>query len=37
MKVTKEITFDVAHILSYYEGKCANLHGHTYKLQVTLE
>lgn len=37
MKVTKEITFDVAHMLSYYEGKCANLHGHTYKLQVTVE
>ena len=37
MKVTKEITFDVAHMLSYYEGECANLHGHTYKLQVTLE
>lgn len=37
MKVTKEITFDVAHMLSYYEGKCANLHGHTYRLQVTLE
>ena len=37
MKVTKEITFDMAHMLSYYEGKCANLHGHTYKLQVTVE
>lgn len=37
MKVTKEITFDCAHMLSYYDGKCANLHGHTYKLQVTLE
>ena len=37
MKVTKEITFDSAHMLSYYDGKCANLHGHTYKLQVTLE
>ena len=37
MKVTKEITFDVAHMLSYYEGRCANLHGHTYKLQVTLK
>lgn len=37
MKVTKEITFDVAHMLSYYQGKCANLHGHTYKLQVTLK
>lgn len=37
MKVTKEITFDSAHMLSNYEGKCSNLHGHTYKLQVTLE
>ena len=37
MKVTKEITFDSAHMLSYYDGKCANLHGHTYRLQVTLE
>lgn len=37
MKVTKEITFDSAHMLSNYEGKCSNLHGHTYRLQVTLE
>lgn len=37
MKVTKEVTFDSAHMLSNYEGKCANLHGHTYKLQVSVE
>lgn len=37
MKVTKEVTFDSAHMLSNYRGKCSNLHGHTYKLQVTLE
>lgn len=37
MKITKEITFDAAHMLSNYSGKCNNLHGHTYKLQVTLE
>ena len=37
MKITKEITFDSAHMLSNYDGKCNNLHGHTYKLQVTLE
>ena len=37
MKVTKEVTFDAAHMLSNYDGKCHNLHGHTYKLQVTLE
>ena len=37
MKVTKEVTFDSAHMLSNYQGKCANLHGHTYKLQVSVE
>lgn len=37
IKVTKEITFDCAHVLSGYNGACANLHGHTYKLQVTVE
>ena len=37
MKVTREMTFDSAHMLSNYVGRCHNLHGHTYKLQVTLE
>lgn len=36
ISVTKEATFDCAHMLSYYEGPCKNLHGHTYKVQVTL-
>ena len=30
----KEFTFDAAHVLTGHEGLCANLHGHTYKLQV---
>ncbi|EPF11042.1 queuosine biosynthesis protein QueD [Bacillus cereus BAG1O-3] len=30
--VSKEFTFDAAHHLHYYEGKCKNLHGHTYKV-----
>ncbi|WP_301003238.1 6-carboxytetrahydropterin synthase QueD [uncultured Duncaniella sp.] len=34
--VTKEITFDAAHMLSNYDGKCSNLHGHTYRVAVTL-
>ncbi len=34
--VTKEFTFDAAHYLTKYYGKCEHLHGHTYKLQVTL-
>jgi 6-pyruvoyltetrahydropterin/6-carboxytetrahydropterin synthase len=29
--VSKEFTFDAAHHLHEYEGKCKNLHGHTYR------
>ncbi len=35
--VTKEFTFDAAHKLEDgYEGACSRIHGHTYKLQVTV-
>lgn len=34
--VTKEFTFDAAHNLIKYHGKCEKLHGHTYKLLVTV-
>lgn len=34
--VTKEFTFDAAHHLHCYDGKCKNLHGHTYKLIITI-
>lgn len=30
-----EACFDSAHFLSGYEGKCANLHGHRWKIEVT--
>ena len=36
MVISKDIKFDCAHMLSNYEGKCANLHGHTYHGTVTL-
>lgn len=36
MTISKDIKFDCAHMLSNYEGKCANLHGHTYHGTVTL-
>ena len=29
--ISKEFTFDAAHHLHHYEGKCKNLHGHTYR------
>ena len=37
MLITKEFTFDAAHKLINHKGKCKNLHGHTYKLQVTIK
>lgn len=37
MLISKDIKFDCAHMLSGYEGKCANLHGHTYHGTVTIE
>lgn len=30
MIIRRQFQFDAAHMLSQYEGKCANLHGHTY-------
>jgi 6-pyruvoyltetrahydropterin/6-carboxytetrahydropterin synthase len=30
--VSKEFTFDAAHHLHAYDGKCMNLHGHTYRV-----
>ncbi|MBN2781515.1 MAG: 6-carboxytetrahydropterin synthase QueD [Candidatus Marinimicrobia bacterium] len=36
MELTKIFHFDMAHRLSFHEGKCRNLHGHTYRLEVTL-
>lgn len=35
-RVSKEFSFDMAHILDGHDGKCQNLHGHTYKLQVEI-
>jgi len=37
IEITKEFTFDSCHKLLNYIGKCAQLHGHTYKLQVTVK
>lgn len=35
-RATKTFTFDSAHMLSDHVGKCRNLHGHTYTLEVTV-
>lgn len=37
MFIAREFTFDSAHQLRNYSGPCANLHGHTYRLQVIVK
>jgi len=37
MQVAKEFSFDSAHFLPNYYGKCEGMHGHTYRLQVVVE
>ncbi|MFE4709327.1 MULTISPECIES: 6-pyruvoyl tetrahydropterin synthase family protein [unclassified Paenibacillus] len=37
VSVCKIFTFDAAHQLIGHKGKCSNLHGHTYKLEVVLK
>jgi len=37
VEITREFTFDSCHKLLDYDGKCANLHGHTYHLQISLK
>ncbi len=37
MLLTKKFTFEMAHALEGYDGKCANMHGHSYHLEVTVE
>lgn len=36
VEVTKEFQFDCAHMLAQHKGLCRNLHGHTYKMEVTV-
>lgn len=37
IKITKIFTFDSAHKLDDYDGKCKHLHGHTYRMEVTVK
>jgi len=36
IRITKQFTFEAGHALYGYDGKCKNLHGHSYKLFVTV-
>lgn len=34
--VTTEQSFDAAHFLAGYQGKCSNLHGHRWRVLITV-
>ena len=34
--VTKTVKFDAAHVLTNHQGLCKNLHGHTYRVDVSV-
>ena len=34
--VTKTVRFDAAHVLTNHQGLCKNLHGHTYRVDVSV-
>mgnify|MGYP000736713801 CR=1 FL=1 len=36
IRITKEFTFETGHALYGYDGKCRNVHGHSYHLSVTV-
>jgi 6-pyruvoyltetrahydropterin/6-carboxytetrahydropterin synthase len=36
IRVTREFTFEMAHVLRNYDGPCRNVHGHSYRLFVTI-
>ena len=36
IRVTKIFEFEAAHALDCHDGKCSNIHGHSYKLHVTV-
>ncbi|MCK9281965.1 MAG: 6-carboxytetrahydropterin synthase [Melioribacteraceae bacterium] len=37
MRIAKEFTWEMGHRLPFHEGKCKNLHGHSYKMMVELD
>ncbi len=36
IRITKQFNFETGHALFGYDGKCKNIHGHSYKLSVTV-
>ena len=36
LTVTKSVKFDAAHVRTNHQGLCKNLHGHTYRVEVSV-
>lgn len=36
-RVTRSFSFEAAHSLPWHPGKCRRMHGHHYRLEVTVE
>jgi len=37
LRVSREFLFDAAHNLPRYNGKCERLHGHTFRIRITVD
>ena len=37
IRLTKEFSFEMAHTLDGYDGPCREIHGHSYRLFVTVK
>ena len=36
IRITREFSFEGAHALKGYDGKCSHIHGHSYRMSVTV-
>lgn len=37
LRLTKEFSFETAHFLEGYDGRCSQIHGHSYRLFITVK
>ena len=37
LRLTRCFSFEMAHALEGYDGLCSGIHGHSYRLQVTIK
>jgi 6-pyruvoyltetrahydropterin/6-carboxytetrahydropterin synthase len=37
VQIRKQFKFEAAHVLPHHDGKCSRLHGHSYRIDVTVE